>query len=58
MLWCNGFKLDNWDTEATVIWEIDKVKKKWHEQNMGLGRNTKIFDAEILGISKALKVAE
>lgn len=57
-LWCDGFKLDNRDTGATVVWEKDDAKKERQEQKVGLGINKEIFDAEMWGISKTFKVAE
>ena len=45
-------------TRATVIWEINGLKKEWQVRRVGLGLNKEIFDVEIRGISKALKVAE
>lgn len=56
--WCNGSKLKNKGIRAAVIWKTDGVKKEWYEQKVGLGFNKEIFDAEIWGILKALKVVE
>lgn len=54
-LWCDGSKLDYGGTGAAVVWKQDS---DWLTQKTTLGKNKEIFDAEIWGISEAVKVAE
>ena len=56
-LWCDGSKLDKGGTGAAVVWK-DHISQKWQEQKLCLGLNKEIFDAEIWGVSEALKIVE
>ena len=58
LLWCDGSKLDSRGTGAAVVWKNEGTEKEWQEQKVGLGLNKEIFDAEMWGISEAVKVAE
>ena len=58
ILWYNRSKLDQGGTGAVVVWGKNKQDNGWHEQEVTLGKNKEILDAEIWGISKAVKVAE
>ena len=54
-LWCDGSKLDKGETGAAVAW---KQGDEWLTRKVTLGQNKEIFDAELWGISEAVKVAE
>ncbi len=54
-LWCDGSKLNQEGTGAAVVW---KLENSWLMQKVTLGKNKEIFDTEIWGVSKAVKVAE
>ena len=54
-LWCDGSKLSKGGAGASVVWKLDN---KWPTQKVTLGKNKEIFDAEMWGISEAVKVAE
>lgn len=58
VLWCDGFKRDEGGTGAAVVWKENAIDRRWQERKVSLGRNKKIIDAEMWGISEALKVAE
>ena len=55
ILWCDGSKLNQGGTGAAVVWKLDN---RWLMQKVTLGKNKEIFDAEMWGISEAVKVAE
>ena len=55
--WCDGSKLEKGDTGAAVVWKSD-CDGKWQTVKVSLGQNKEIFDAEMWGISEAIKVAE
>ena len=54
-LWCDGSKLDQGGAGAAVVWKLDN---EWLTQKVTLGKNKEIFDAEMWGISEAVKIAE
>ena len=54
-LWCDGSKLDQGEAGAAVVWKLDN---EWLTQKVTLGKNKEIFDAEMWGISEAVKIAE
>ena len=41
-----------------TIWNDDTVEGRWQERKVPLGKNKEILNAEMWGISDALKVAE
>ena len=45
-------------TGAAVVWKKNRNSEEWQELNTSLGQNKEIFDAEMWGISEAVKVAE
>ncbi len=53
--WCDGSKLNHGGTGAAVVW---KLENSWLMQKVTLGKNKEIFDAEMWGVSEAVKVAE
>ena len=57
-LWCNRSKLEKGGTEAAVVWKSNWNSKEWQTVKISLEQNKEIFDAEIWGISEAIKVAE
>lgn len=57
-LWCDGSKLDTASTGAAVVWKSNCKSQEWQTVKVSLGHNKEIFDAEMWGISKAVKVAE
>lgn len=57
-LWCDGSKLDKGGTGAAVVWKSDCDGEEWQTVKVSLGQKEEIFDAEMWGISKAIKVAE
>ena len=56
ILWCNASKLDQGGAGAAVVWK-GEFGRKWQEKTVSLGKNNEILDAEIWGISEALKLA-
>ena len=54
-LWCDGSNLNQGGTGAVVVWKLDN---KWLMQKVTLGKNKEIFDAEMWGISEAVKIVE
>lgn len=56
ILWCDGSKLDQGGAGAAVVWKEGELVRKWQEKKVSLGKNKEILDAEIWGISEALKV--
>ena len=56
--WCDWSKLDQGGTGAAVVWKRNRQDCEWQTQKTTLGKNKEIFDAEIWGISEAVKVAE
>ncbi len=57
-LWCDGSKLDQGGAGAAVVWKENRQSNEWITQKITLGKNKEIFDAEMWGISEAVKVAE
>lgn len=57
-LWCDGSKLDTGGTGAAVVWKSNCRGEEWQTIKVSLGQNKEIFDAEMWGISEAIKVAE
>lgn len=57
-LWCDGFKMENKGTRATVVWETDGSIKEWQDRKVVLGLNKKILYVEKWGISEVFKVAK
>lgn len=57
-LWCDRSKLDQGGIGAAVVWREKGQDKGWRKQKVTLGKNKEILDAEIWGISEAVKVAE
>ncbi len=55
-LWCDGSKLDQGGAGAAVLWK--KNDNEWSAQKITLGKNKEILDAEVWGISEAVKIAE
>jgi ribonuclease HI len=54
VLWSDGSKLETGGTGAAVVWNRDE---NWSMLRTTLGKNNEIFDAELWGVSDALKVA-
>ena len=57
-LWCDGSKLEQRGTGAAVVWKRNRQGSEWQTEKTTLGKNKEILDAEIWGISEAVKVAE
>lgn len=57
-LWCDGSKLDSGRAGAAVIWRESGEDNGWRKQNVTLGKIKEILDAELWGISEAVKIAE
>lgn len=57
-LLCYGSKLDQGGAGAAVVWKENRQDNEWIKQKITLGKNKKIFDAEVWGISEAVKIAE
>ena len=57
-LWCDGSKLDTGGTGAAVVWKTNCNGEEWQIVKVSLGQNKEISDAEMWGISEAIKVAE
>ena len=43
-------------TGAAVVWKKNRLSKEWQELKISLGQNKEIFDAEVWGISEALRL--
>lgn len=56
-LGCDGSKLDTGGTGTAVVWK-DRSRGEWQIVKVSLGKNKEIFDAELWGISEAIKVAQ
>ena len=56
--WCDGSKLDQGGAGAAVVWKENRDDNLWTTQKVSLGKNKEILDAEIWGISEAIKIAE
>ncbi len=54
-LWCNGSKLNQERVGAIVV---SKLENSWLMQKITLGKYKEIFDAEMYGVSEAVKDAE
>lgn len=54
ILWTDGSKIDSGATGIGITW---KSSQKWHKKSLALGQSKEIFDAELLAILEALKIA-
>lgn len=56
ILWSDGSKLQSGGAGAAVVWK-DSLTQGWNTCKSSLGKNKEILDAELWGISEALKIA-
>ena len=54
ILWTDGSRIDSGATGIGITWESSQ---KWQKKSLALGHSKEIFDAELLAISEALKIA-
>lgn len=55
-LWSDGSKLESGGAGAAVIWK-NSTSHRWNVRKVSLGKNKEMLDAELWGISEALKIA-
>lgn len=55
-LWSDGSKVESGGAGAAVVWK-NLTSHKWEVCRISLGKNKEILDAELWGISQALKIA-
>ena len=55
-LWSDGSKVESGGAGAAVVWK-NLSSHRWEVRKITLGKNKEILDAELWGISQALKIA-
>lgn len=55
-LWSDGAKAESGGAGAAVVWK-GFHSNRWNTRKISLGENKEILDAELWGISEALKIA-
>lgn len=55
-LWSDGSKQESGGAGAAVVWK-NSISHRWDVRKVSPGKNKEILDAELWGISEALKIA-
>ena len=55
-LWVDGSKLESGGAGAAVVWK-NPASQRWDVRKISLGKSKQVLEAELWGISEALKIA-
>jgi hypothetical protein len=55
-IWSGGSRLENGWTEVGIVWQ--DYSGAWKSKEVPLGQEKEVFDAELVGVYKALEIAK
>jgi Reverse transcriptase (RNA-dependent DNA polymerase)/Endonuclease-reverse transcriptase len=56
-IWTDGSRLDSGHLGTGLAWKTTSQEPQWRQKSLGIGYAKEVFDAELIGILEALKIA-